>query len=256
MQEGQKKPRLFRFKREEALINRMGFNNPGVVIAMERMKKVRSENFTPIGINIGKGRETPLDEAHDDYVTAFQHVFDLADYIVLNISSPNTPVPGVGFADRTTPQNGFDDHSSKNKELAGKIRTTFQNCFYQNSPDVHEETMEDMAQLALEYNAGFVVLNTTIDHSSLKRGSKDQEGGLSGKPIRTKSNDVLKRLYQLTKGMVPIIGVGGIFNAKDAYEKIRLGASLVQVYTGWIYEGPTLVPEINKGLLKLMEKMD
>jgi dihydroorotate dehydrogenase len=256
-QEGQKKPRLFRYKKEQALINRMGFNNPGVVIAMERLKEARSKAGArmklPIGINIGKGRETPLDEAHDDYVTAFSHVFPQADYVVINVSSPNTPQ----LRDLQTARHlegVLKAVQAKNLEMSEAVGQPPKTVFIKVSPDLHEETTEDIAQLALENNAGLIATNTTLDHSALKRGSKDQEGGLSGKPVRTKSNAVLKRLYQLTKGIVPIIGVGGIFTAHDAYEKIRLGASLVQVYTGWIYEGPTMVRDINKGLLKLMEK--
>lgn len=255
MQEGQKKPRLFRYKREQALINRMGFNNPGVVVAMERLKEARAKaNKTiPIGINIGKGRETPLDEAHDDYVTAFTHVFDFADYVTVNVSSPNTP----NLRDLQTAghlRSVLAAVQAKNiflSEAAGQPPKT---VFTKVSPDLHEETIEDIAQLALDHNVGLIATNTTLDHSSLKRGSKDQQGGLSGKPVQTKSNQVLQRLYQLTKGIVPIVGVGGIFTAHDAYEKIRLGASLVQVYTGWIYEGPTMVRDINRGLLKLLEK--
>ena len=120
------------------------------------------------------------------------------------------------------------------------------------SPDNSDEMVEDIGRLCLDVGCGVVATNTTIDHSSLS-GAK-QQGGLSGRPLREKSNDVIRRLYRITRGVVPIIGVGGVFTAADAYEKIKLGASLVQVYSGWIYQGPTLVRDINRGLLRLMEK--
>jgi dihydroorotate dehydrogenase len=142
----------------------------------------------------------------------------------------------------------------KNREMDGSQGIPSRPLFVKVSPDASEETLEEIARLAVEHNIGLIATNTTIDHSSVRGRKKDQDGGLSGKPLREKSNATLSRLRNLTKGVIPLIGVGGIFSAKDAYEKIRLGATLVQIYTGWIYEGPTLVADINRGLLTLMER--
>jgi len=254
MQEGQKKPRLFRCKRDLALINRMGFNNPGVMIAMERLKAQRAMNLgIPIGVNIGKGRETPLEEAVDDYLTAFEHVYPSADFVVMNISSPNTP----GLRELQTAQllrGVLSSVSSRNTTLAEAEGRAPKLLFTKISPDVDEQTIEEVAQLAVEFNVGLVATNTTVDHSVLRHSRRKEQGGLSGRPLKAKSNFVLKRLFQLTKGVVPLIGVGGVFSAEDAYEKIRLGASLVQVYTGWVFEGPALLPKINHGLLALLKR--
>lgn len=253
VQEGQKKPRLFRLKKEKALINRMGFNNSGVKAAAERLaNREKRSVFVPLGINIGKGRNTILEEAVDDYLTAFEHVYPYADYVVINVSSPNTP----GLRDLQAAEHLrviLKCLANKNKELAEKSGDPIKPLFTKISPDLHEESLVDMAQMGVELNVGFIATNTTTDQSVLHTHLKEN-GGISGKPLKEKSNKILKRLYQLTKGVVPIIGVGGVFTAEDAYEKIQLGASLVQIYTGWIYEGPGLIPKINKGLLKLMKR--
>jgi dihydroorotate dehydrogenase len=254
VQEGQQKPRLFRYKNEHALINRMGFNNPGIKTTAERLRKWGEKNKKqiPMGLNIGKGRNTPLEEATDDYLMAFDHLAPFADYVVLNISSPNTPNLRTLQKEESL-KNLVMKISEKNRMMAESAGQPPTMIFTKVSPDVDDETLDNIAHVALECNLGLIATNTTIDHSGISQ-KHNQEGGLSGKPLRTKSNYVLKRLYTLTKGVIPLIGVGGIFSAEDAYEKIRLGASLVQVYTGWIFEGPSLVPKINKGLIKLMER--
>jgi dihydroorotate dehydrogenase len=254
IQEGQKKPRMFRCKKDRAIINRMGFNNPGVKVGMERLKNERKRNLgIPVGVNLGKGRDTPVEEAVEDYITAFEHSEAHADYITVNVSSPNTPnlrdlqmgklLRGVLVA-----------LSDRNKAAAERRGEAPKIIFCKVSPDLHDDLIEEIAQAALDTNVGLIATNTTIDHGVLKHPARKEQGGLSGAPLREKSNYVLKRLAQLTKGVVPLIGVGGVFTAEDAYEKIRLGASLVQVYTGWIYEGPAMVPKINQGLLKLMKR--
>lgn len=253
-QSGQPKPRLFRYKKDQAIVNRMGFNNPGVKAAAERIaaRKPKRTN-APVGANIGKGKETPIEEAVEDYLTGLEHVQPVADYIVLNVSSPNTPnlrkLQSFAYL-----ENILKCVSQRNRELAEKMGQPPKPLFTKVSPDCTEEELEAIAHLSVELNTGLVATNTTIDKTVLKKaGKKKEDGGISGAPLREKSNAVLKKLRSLTKGVVPIIGVGGIFTAEDAYEKIRLGASLIQVYTGWIYKGPGLVPEINAGLLELME---
>lgn len=253
VQEGQKKPRLFRFKKEKALINRMGFNNPGVKAGAHIIREKRKQGVAvPVGVNIGKGRNTALEEAHLDYITAFEQVVDIADYVALNISSPNTP----GLRDLQTDKymrSLLGELTKTNIKLTEKEGRPPIPLFIKISPDVQNEALEEMAQLAVEFGLGLIATNTTIDHSILKTNRKE-DGGLSGRPLKTKSNAILKRLYQLTRGAVPLIGVGGIFSAEDAYEKVCLGASLIQIYTGWIYEGPDFVQKINRGLLRLLER--
>ncbi len=253
-QEGQKKPRLFRLKKDKALLNRMGFNNPGVKIAAERLKENIAEGRrVPIGANIGKGRDTAIEEAVEDYLTALELVQPHADYIVLNVSSPNTPnLRALQKADYLAKI--LKRVAGRNRELAENSGEPPKLVFTKVSPDCSNEEIEEIARVSIELGTGLVATNTTIDYSVLKHKTNALEGGLSGAPLKHKSNEVLKKLRAATKGVVPIIGVGGIFTAEDAYEKIRLGASLVQVYTGWIYQGPSLVPNINKGLLKFLQR--
>lgn len=249
-QEGQKRPRLFRYRKERAVVNRMGFNNPGVKTAAERLS-ARTARRMPVGANVGKGRETPLEEAADDYFTALRHVVDVADYLVLNLSSPNTPNLRQlqHFEPLEKILRGAADIVRASAEAAGHPPKPL---FVKVSPDNPPEMIEDIGRLCVDLGCGVVATNTTVDHGALS-GPREQ-GGMSGRPLRHKSNAVIKKLRQVTRGVVPIIGVGGVFSAEDAYEKIRLGASLVQVYTGWIYQGPTLVPEINRGLLRLLDR--
>lgn len=253
-QEGQEKPRLFRYPKEGAILNRSGFSNPGIKAAAEKLKsRDKRLSFVPMGVNIGKGRQTPLDEAVDDYMTSFDYVFPYADFISLNVSSPNTP--NLRALQAVKPLEQIVGRvMERNRALSEKAGQPPKMVFVKVSPDNDDETLYEMARIAVEKGIGLIATNTTVDHSHLKHSRSKGEGGLSGKPLKKKSNYVIRKLYQLTKGVVPIIGVGGVFSAEDAYEKIQLGASLVQVYTGWIYEGPGLVPAINRGILKLMER--
>jgi dihydroorotate dehydrogenase len=253
-QEGQKKPRLFRLKQDRALLNRMGFNNPGVKMAAQRLREnLEAGRKCPIGVNIGKGRDTPIEEAAEDYLAGFENVHPYADFIVLNVSSPNTP--NLRSLQRQNHLAVVLKHVvDRNKQLAEQAGQAPKSIFTKVSPDCSDEELDDICQLAVDFNVGLVATNTTIDYSLISKTNHQLMGGVSGKPILKKSNEVLRKIRAATKGIVPLIGVGGVFSAEDAYEKIRLGASLVQVYTGWIYEGPSLVPDINTGLLKLLER--
>jgi dihydroorotate dehydrogenase len=253
-QEGQKKPRLFRLKKDGALLNRMGFNNPGVRIAAQRLKENLAQGRKcPIGANVGKGRDTPIEEAVEDYVTGVENVHAVADYIVLNVSSPNTP--NLRNLQRQNHLAGvLNAVVAKNQALAEAAGEPTKPIFTKVSPDGSEAELETIADLAVKLNVGLIATNTTIDYSLISKTHHTLAGGVSGKPILNKANAVLKKLRRATKGAVPLIGVGGVFSAEDAYEKIRLGAALVQIYTGWVYKGPSLVPEINKGLLRLLDR--
>ncbi len=250
-QEGQKRPRMFRYKAEQALVNRMGFNNPGVKIAAERLAARSPAVRVPVGANVGKGRETPIEEALDDYLMALRHVHDAADYLVLNISSPNTP--NLRQLQQSEPlEKILRGAAEVVRTRAEALGHPPKPLFVKVSPDNPTDLLEDIGHLCVDVGCGIVATNTTIDHSSLS--GPQQQGGLSGRPLRTRSNDVIRKLRQVTRGVVPIIGVGGVFTAEDAYEKIRLGASLVQVYTGWIYRGPGMLASINTGLIRLMDR--
>lgn len=238
-------PRLFRLKKDKAIINRMGFNNDGVDAVLERLKKRKSKII--VGGNIGKNKITPNEKAVDDYLICFEKLFDYVDYFVVNVSSPNTP--------------NLRELQEKDK-LAALLHTLQQkNMTYSTTkpillkiaPDLNEDQLKDIAAIVKETGiAGVISSNTTIARSPLSTSPKQVQaignGGLSGAPLLEASNNVLHQLVQLTNGEVPIIAVGGIMSAKDAQSKLDLGATLVQVYSGFIYEGPGLIKSINKGL--------
>jgi len=239
-QAGNDKPRLFRLQADEAIINRMGFNNVGVKQLLANIKK--SQRSGILGINIGKNKATPLESAVDDYLKCMQQVYAYADYITINISSPNTPglrelQHGQGLTDLLTrlktEQATLAKKHSHYVPLAVKI-----------APDLtHEEINDIVARLIATGIDGVIATNTTNSRPSTLRCHKlaSETGGLSGRPIMDLSNQVLERLVQALDGKIPIIAVGGISSANDAKVKIELGASLVQVYTGFIYSGPDLV---------------
>ncbi|HAQ71588.1 MAG TPA: dihydroorotate dehydrogenase (quinone) [Flavobacteriales bacterium] len=244
-QPGNPKPRLFRLVEDEALINRMGFNNDGVDAAVERIKK--SNHRVPIGGNIGKNKVTPNDKALDDYRITFERLYDHVDYFAVNVSSPNTPglreLQGKDELKRIF-ETLFEYRSkqSKSKSVLLKI-----------APDLSEDQLADIVSLVGEINIdGLIATNTTLDRSNLKspKSLAEQAGGLSGVPVLSKSTDVIKFIHRESNGNIPIIGVGGIHNPEDALEKLNAGASLVQLYTGFIYEGPWLIKNINKRLLQ------
>jgi len=244
-QPGNPKPRLFRLVEDEALINRMGFNNDGVDAAVECIKK--SNHRVPIGGNIGKNKVTPNDKALDDYRITFERLYDHLDYFAVNVSSPNTPglreLQGKDELKRIF-ETLFEYRSkqSKSKSVLLKI-----------APDLSEDQLADIVSLVGEINIdGLIATNTTLDRSNLKspKSLAEQAGGLSGVPVLSKSTDVIKFIHRESNGNIPIIGVGGIHNPEDALEKLNAGASLVQLYTGFIYEGPWLIKNINKRLLQ------
>lgn len=240
-QKGNPKKRLFRLKEDNAIINRMGFNNDGVDKIKSRLKK----NFKVIiGGNIGKNKVTPNSEAKADYLICFKELYNHVDYFVINVSSPNTPglreLQSRNFLnDLFIELNAIRSKENIKKPILIKI-----------SPDLSEKKIEEILEVINENNIdGIIATNTTIDFPNLKSKNKKEIGGLSGTPLFDKSNDVISFISKKTKGKLPIIGVGGISTPEQAVEKIKAGAHLIQLYTGIIYEGPGIVNKINKKLL-------
>ncbi|MBU0696514.1 MAG: quinone-dependent dihydroorotate dehydrogenase [Bacteroidetes bacterium] len=245
-QAGNEKPRMFRLKTDEALINRMGFNNKGVEVLARKLQSLKREGLI-IGGNIGKNKNTSNDQAVNDYIKCFDALFEVVDYFVVNVSSPNTP----------------DLRDLQEKGPLKNILNTLQNRNFKNgiskpillkiAPDLTNSQLDDIVEIVDETKiAGVIATNTTVSRENLESDEslKKEMGGLSGRPVRDRSTEVIKYLSQKSNQSFPIIGVGGIHSAKDAQEKLDAGASLVQIYTGFIYEGPGLVKSILKGLRK------
>jgi dihydroorotate dehydrogenase len=240
-QPGNPKPRVFRYPDHEALVNRLGFNNDGADIVGQRLHKLREGGrwpSIPVGINIGKSKVTEVEQAAADYLHSFQRVVDVADYVVLNVSSPNTPglrsLQDREFLARLLGTiNDENAHRPKPVPILLKI-----------APDLAESDIDQIvATCESERVAGIVATNTTVDHSALNSRS-DQSGGLSGAPLRNRSTEIIRLIR--ARSQLPIIGVGGIFDAESAREKFNAGAQLLQVYTGYVYCGPSLLREIGR----------
>ena len=254
-QPGNPQPRLFRLPADQAALNRMGFNNQGSAVLAERLATRQGQlPGNPIGINLGKSKITAEQDAAADYVGSFQRLKAYGDYFVINVSSPNTPglrnLQNVELLNPILAQ--IQQVNQGNKPLLVKI-----------APDLAWEDIELIVQVAQQNQlAGIIATNTTINRSDLQtktlaatgRLLADEAGGISGVPVRDRSTAVIRFIYQVSRGQLPIIGVGGIFSAADAWEKITSGASLVQIYTGWTYQGPWLVSRILTGLLTELER--
>ncbi len=245
-QEGNPKKRLFRLRQDSALINRMGFNNGGVAAAAERLKKNPSgKNHVLIGGNIGKNKVTPNEEAVNDYIICFEALYDYVDYFVVNVSSPNTPnlrelqdkEPLTKLLSALMEKNAA---KPKQKPILLKI-----------APDLTDGQLLDIIDIVKETGiAGVIATNTTISREGLLSDAKNETGGLSGKPLAKRSTEVIRFLSEKSGKAFPIIGVGGIHSADDAIEKLEAGASLIQLYTGFVYEGPQLIKDINERILE------
>ena len=239
---GNPKPRLFRLPKDRALINRMGFNNSGIEGMVTRLKT--SKNGIPIGINIGKNKNTPNEEPIADYEKCFTALFPFADYFTINVSSPNTP--GLRSLQEKEPlTNILDVIAGMNREMPDE-----KPIFLKIAPDLTNEALEELIDIALEAKiTGIIATNTTISRASLKTKDEKLEqigpGGLSGAPLKDRSTEVIKLIAARAKGNLKIIAAGGIMSGPDALEKLRAGADLVQIYTGMIYKGPALVRDIN-----------
>jgi dihydroorotate dehydrogenase len=244
-QDGNPKKRLFRLREDSAIINRMGFNNGGVQEAVERLKKnPKGKGHVLIGGNIGKNKVTPNEDAVSDYEICFDALYDYVDYFVVNVSSPNTP----------------NLRELQDKEPLTKLLQTLQDkntakpaqkpILLKIAPDLTDDQLLDIIDIVKTTKiAGVIATNTTISREGLVSENKEEMGGLSGKPLSKRSTEVIRFLSEKSNKAFPIIGVGGIHTADDALEKLEAGASLIQLYTGFIYEGPGLIKEINKRLL-------
>jgi len=250
-QEGNPKKRLFRLKEDSALINRMGFNNGGVEEAVLRLKENKiqgngdADSKVLIGGNIGKNKTTPNDEAVNDYLICYEGLFDYVDYFVVNVSSPNTP----------------NLRALQDKEPLTLLLNTLKNANTKKSnpkpillkiaPDLTNEQLLDIIDIVAETKIdGVIATNTTISREDLSAENKKEVGGMSGIPLAKRATEVIRFISEKSNKAFPIIGVGGIHSAEDALEKIEAGASLVQLYTGFVYEGPRLIKDINTALLK------
>jgi dihydroorotate dehydrogenase len=241
-QEGNPKKRLFRLTDDQGVINRMGFNNKGVDHAVSKLR--RNKGRVLIGGNIGKNKVTPNDQAVSDYCSCFEALFELVDYFVVNVSSPNTP----------------NLRDLQEKEPLTKLLRILQErnlahdmpkpILLKIAPDLTDGQLQDIIDIVQETKiAGVIATNTTLSREGLKHPNKIETGGLSGKPLTKRATKVIRFLHQKSGGAFPIIGVGGIHSAEDALEKIEAGASLVQLYTGFIYQGPGLIKKINQAIL-------
>ncbi len=240
-QEGNPKKRLFRLPEDSAIINRMGFNNGGVIDVVERLKKNKN---VLIGGNIGKNKVTPNEKAIYDYLICFDILYDVVDYFVVNVSSPNTPNLRE-LQDKEPLKNLLQTLQERNK-----TKPTLKPILLKIAPDLTDEQLLDIIDIVKSTKiAGIIATNTTISREGLKSENLKETGGLSGKPLKNRSTEVIRFLSQKSGNAFPIIGVGGIHSAEDALEKLEAGASLVQLYTGFIYEGPKLIKEINQKIL-------
>ena len=244
-QKGNEKPRMFRLSEDKALINRLGFNNEGTLKVVERLKKIQPNCI--LGVNIGKNKDVPNDAAIENYLASFDLAYEVADYIAVNVSSPNTP----NLRELQKAENLEELLSAlqkRNRELSDKP------LIVKIAPDLSETEIEAIADTALRLDlSGIIATNTTINRENLKTNI-NESGGLSGRPLQTKSTEVIAKIYKYTKGKMPIIGVGGIFTAEEAFEKIAAGACLIQAYTGFVYQGISFARDINFGLKKMLKE--
>lgn len=246
-QAGNEKPRMFRLVQDEALINRMGFNNQGADVAAGRLKHLKERNGVIIGGNIGKNKTTPNEKAVDDYIYCYKALYDYVDYFVVNVSSPNTP--GLRDLQEKGPLmyilNSLQDLNNKQSQAKPILLKI--------APDLTDHQLDDIIEIVQETKiAGVIATNTTISREGLRSDFDlvNEAGGVSGKPLTKRSTEVISYLSERSNASFPIIGVGGIHSEDDALEKLNAGAVLVQVYTGFIYEGPGLIKRICKHLLK------
>jgi dihydroorotate dehydrogenase len=257
-QDGNPQPRMFRAAADEAIVNRMGFNNPGAESFAQKLSEWKKSGRWPkhpVGINLGKSKTTPLEKAAEDYSNSFRVLRELADFFVVNVSSPNTPNLRQ-LQDKTA----LDEILAAIQEVQSpKSKVQSQKpILVKVAPDLSFEALDEILELVLARQiAGIVATNTTISRPQTINLSSQkiysETGGLSGKPLRARSTEIIRHIFKQTNGKLPIIGVGGIFSTDDAWEKIMAGASLLQIYTSLVYEGPGVTKKIAAGLILRLE---
>jgi dihydroorotate dehydrogenase len=252
-QPGNPLPRVFRLPIDTAIINRMGFNNVGADQMAANLKKAKPYQI-PVAVNIGKNKVTANEDAVKDYRACIRQLYAEGDFFVVNISSPNTP--GLRSLQHGEELSNLleavkDEMSTQRKRHGGSEKP----IWVKIAPDVSSEELSYMVETIVQSGiTGVIATNTTLSRDGLHHINASEAGGLSGKPLTNRSTEVIRQIYQQTNGRLPIIGCGGVFTAEDAYDKIRAGASLVEVYTSLIYEGPSLIKRLNKGLLRLLHR--
>ena len=255
-QPGNPKPRLSRLPQDYALINRLGFNNDGadaIGRKLQRMQECGALPKIPLGINIGRSKIVDNKDASEDYLFTFQRLFTLGDFFTLNVSSPNTPNLR-DLQGKAELEDLLGAMQAKNKELARAQKVSPKPIFLKIAPDMDFAQLDQIIEVVAAQNlTGIAATNATAFMRETLVTRTNEPGGLSGKPLRARATSFIEHIYSLTRGKLVIIGVGGIFTAEDAYEKITAGASAVQILTGFVYEGPGAVKRINQGLLKLLE---
>lgn len=243
-QPGNPKPRMFRIPESKALINRLGFNNAGADAVAEHLKKISRKCV--VGVNIGKNKDVPNEEAIENYLATFDLIYGVADYVTVNVSSPNTP----GLRDLQNTKS-LDELvaaiQAKNRELSEKP------LLVKIAPDLADEDVDEITDVCIANGcAGIIATNTTISREGIDSPIANETGGLSGQPLQKRSNEVISRIFRRANEKLAVVGVGGIFDANDAFEKIASGASLVQAYTGFVYGGPTFAADVNQGLVRIL----
>jgi dihydroorotate dehydrogenase len=257
-QPGNPKPRLYRLPEDDALINRLGFNNEGADVIAFKLDRLRARGGRPeipLGMNIGRTKIVETKDAVPDFLYCFEKLFSHGDFFTLNVSSPNTPNLRE-LQEKSLLHELLSAVQEKNRQLAARAKIAAKPVLVKIAPDMEyaqvDEIIDVIDRVRLD---GIVATNATaFMRDKLKSIHGPQPGGLSGRPITAMVTSFIAHIYRITRGRFPIIGVGGIFNAEDAYEKIKAGANAVQIYTGWVYEGPGAVKRINQGLLRLLER--
>ena len=257
-QPGNPKPRLYRLPEDDALINRLGFNNEGAAAIALKLDRLRARGAwpkIPLGMNIGRTKIVETKDAVADFLACFEKLFPHGDFFTLNVSSPNTPNLR-DLQEKSLLHDLLSAVQEKNRQLAGGVKIEPKPVFVKIAPDMDFTQVDEIIEVVESAKvAGIVATNATaFMRENLKSRHGPQPGGLSGRPITALVTSFIAHIHKSTRGQLPIIGVGGIFDAQDAYDKIKAGANAVQIYTGWIYEGPGAVKRINKGLLQLIER--
>jgi dihydroorotate dehydrogenase len=257
-QPGNPKPRLYRLPEDDALINRLGFNNEGAAVIAAKLDRMRARGELPkipLGMNIGRTKIVETKDAVADFLACFETLYAHGDFFTLNVSSPNTPNLR-DLQEKNLLRELSTAVQDRNRQLAARAKVEAKPVFVKIAPDMELSQVDEIIEVVNSAQlTGIVATNATaVMRDNLKSPNAHEPGGLSGRPITAKVTSFISHIYGVTRGRLPIIGVGGIFNAQDAYDKIKAGASAVQIYTGWIYEGPGAVKCINRGLLRLLER--